>query len=167
MSMSMTVLMTVAVLFVLALAGYAAVLLLKLRRQKQRLAQQDALFQQKKIEHEDYLVQSIQVIADNVVQGDLNLSEASIRLKFLLDGLGLSDQERARFIAFDELYHKVKDFDTHQDRKALSVKERQLQDNAREAHEAEHRATLVLKARELIGYDFSAFGSAGGKSGRS
>ena len=165
--MSLQVLIIIAVLIVLALAGYAGYLLLKLRRQRKLLADHEAQFQQKKREHEDYLIESIQVISDNVVQGDLNLSEASIRLKFLLDGLGLPDEERARFMALDELYHKIKDFDTHEDRKALSVKARKQQDDARETHEAEHRAAILVVVHELVRYEFSGFGSDSGKSGRS
>lgn len=157
--MILTILVLVAVAIVLALAVYAGWLLWKLHEQKKTLAEHDAVFAQKKIEHEDYLIDSIRIIAQNLVEEDLNVSEGAIRLKFLLDGLGLPEEERTRFLALDALHGKVKDFDTHEARKQLSPKERMRQDSEREAHEADHRDHVIEVAEVLMRYDFSGFGS--------
>lgn len=155
----LTALIVLAVLIVLALAGYAGWLHWKLYRHRRALAAQQAEYERQKTAHEDYLIDSIQIIARNMVDEDLNISEGAIRLKHLLDGLGLEDQERARFSALDELYDKVRDFDTHDARKALPVKERLQQDRAREAHERVHRTRVLETARVLIDYRFSGSGS--------
>lgn len=159
--MILTILVLVAVAIVLLLSVYAGWLLWKLHEQKKTLAEHDAVFAQKKIEHEDYLVESIQIIAQNMVEEDLNISEGATRLKFLLDGLGLPEEERTRFLALDALYEKIKEYDTHEARKQLSPKERLRQDNEREAHEADHRDHVIEVAEVLRRYDFSAFGSSG------
>lgn len=165
--MLLTLMVVIAVAIVLGLAGYAGWLLWKLRQQRQVLQRREDEFQRKKQEHEDYLIDSIQIIAQNLVSDDLNLSEGSIRLKFLLDGLGLPDEERAAFNALDELYEKVRDFDTHEARKQLSPRERNAQDRAREAHEAVHREPVMAAARTLAVYEFTGFGSPGSSSARS
>lgn len=165
--MLLTLMVVVAVTIVLALAGYAGWLLWKLRQQRQILQRHEDEFERKKQEHEDYLIDSIQIIAQNMVADDLNLSEGSIRLKFLLDGLGLPDEERAAFNALDDLYEKVRDFDTHEARKQLSPRERNAQDLAREAHEAAHREPVLAVARTLVVYEFSGFGSSSSFSTRS
>ena len=151
----LTALIILAVFIVLVLAGYAGWLHWKLYRHRSVLAAQEAEYQRQKIAHEEYLINSIHMIAQNMVEEDLNISEGAIRLKFLLDGLGLPEEERARFNALDELYAKVSDFDTHQARKALPVQERLQQDLAREEHERAHRTRVLEAARMLQDYRFS------------
>lgn len=160
--MLLTTLTGLALLIILALAFYAGWLLWRLHRQKQTLQAHEAEFERRKQAHEDYLISSIQIIAQNMVSDDLNISEGSIRLKHLLDGLGLPDDERARFDAVDRLYEKVCEFDTHEARQQLPPRERRAQDEAREQHEREHRETVLTVAQSLTVYSFDGFGSEDG-----
>ncbi|MFC3853286.1 DUF2489 domain-containing protein [Salinispirillum marinum] len=153
-------LMLVAAIVLLGLAGYAAWLHIKLRQHRQAQAAEQAEFERKKQEHEAFLVDSIQIIAANMVNKDLNLSEGAIRIKHLLDGLELADSERAQFAACDNLYEQVKDMATHDARKALSAVERQRQDAERESHEQAHQVELLKAARVLQSYSFTTIGFA-------
>lgn len=156
----LTTLTIVAIAIVVALAGYAGWLHWQLYQHRQRMAEQAAEYERQKLAHEDYLIESIRIIASNLLEEDLNLSEGAIRLKFLLDGLGLPDAEREKFNALDDLYEQVKDFDTHDARKALEAKERLRQDEAREAHERDYRSRVLEVANTLRSYPFSGLGSA-------
>lgn len=156
----LTTFTTVAIAIVLALAGYAGWLHWKLYQHRQRMTEQTAEYERQKLAHQDYLIESIRIIAANMVDEDLNLSEGAIRLKFLLDGLGLPEEEREKFRALDELYEQVREFDTHDARKALAAKERLRQDRSREAHERDHRSRVLEVASTLRNYPFSGLGSA-------
>lgn len=146
---------------IVALGGYALWLQLRLRRQRGAQARTEARYEQKKAEHEDYLIDSIRIIAQSMVRDDLDLSEGAIRLKFLLDGLGLPDDERSRFESFDQLYHQIKHLDTHEARQNLTPKERFRQDKIRIQQEESHRDGVVAAATMLVEYEFVPFGSAG------
>lgn len=152
-------LVIIAVIVVLALAGYAGRLLWRLHRQRRFQREQEDEYRRRKREHEDYLIDSIHRIARGMLQDDLNLSEGVIRLTYLLDTLGLSEEERAAFSALDGLYEKVKGFDTHDARQRLSHGERYRQDSEREAHELEHREAVLVAARMLAGHEFGGVGS--------
>ena len=160
--MMLTILSVLAVLIILALASYAGWLLWRLHRQNQHLKAREAEFERSRQAHQDYLIDSIQIIARNMVSDDLNISEGSIRLKHLLDGLGLPDDERDQFKALDALYEKIRDFDTHEARQQLPPKERHAQDQARESHERDHRERVLTVAQTLTTYRFEGFGSADG-----
>lgn len=151
-------LVIIAVIVVLALAAYAGWLLWRLYRQRRFQRGQEAEYRRRKKEHEDYLIDSIHLIARSMLQDELDLSEGVIRLTYLLDTLGLPEEERAAFSALDGLHEKVKGFDTHEARRRLPSDERLRQDSEREAHELEHREAVLGAVRQLVDHDFSGFG---------
>ncbi len=153
-------LMAAGLAVIAVLAGYAIWLLLRLRRQRRMQAATETRYAQKKAEHEDYLIDSIRIIARSMVQDDLDISEGAIRLKFLLDGLGLPDDERSRFDSFDQLYHQIKHLDTHEARQNLTPKERFRQDKIRIQQEENHRDGVITAATTLVSYEFTDYGSA-------
>lgn len=118
----------------------------KMQKQQQEVARQRAQQQQ---EQREYLVESLRVISSNVLHEGLNLSEASIRCKMLLDGLLLSEQDRAPYAVIEEMYQLVKEFDTHQARKALKASERIAQDLARDNLEEKYKAQLLACFEKL------------------
>ncbi|WLD56957.1 DUF2489 domain-containing protein [Salinispirillum sp. LH 10-3-1] len=161
----MMVWVILALAILLALAGYAGWLHYKLYQHRQKQAQHDAEFERKKQAHEAFLQESIQIIAANLVHEDLNPSEGAIRIKHLMDGLELEQQERDQFAVFDRLYEAVKDMATHDARKALSPVERKRQDDEREQHEQAHKVELLASARVLESYVFTTTGSARRQAG--
>ncbi|WP_167855906.1 DUF2489 domain-containing protein [Natronospirillum operosum] len=158
----LTLLTVLALFIVLGLGAYAGWLHWRLWQHRRQIAQQEAGYQRQRQVHEDYLIDSIRIIAQNMVEEDLNISEGSIRIRFLLEGMELPAEERARFQAFDDLYEQVRELDTHQARQALTPQERLRQDQVREAHEREHRTRVLEAARLIRRYEFEGFGSGAG-----
>lgn len=134
---------------IVALAAYAIYLHRQLRAQKRLADEKAAKREQARLDQHRYIEESIRVIAANVIEEDLNLSEATIRCKILLDGLILTESERAPYVVLDEVFEKVKEFDTHQSRKDLSKQERRAQDASREAIETEYESLLKACFQEL------------------
>ncbi len=93
-------------------------------------------------ERTEFVLDSLRILSASVIDEDLNLSEATIRCKILIDTLNLSDSERAPYQVLDDVFERVQHFDTHGARKALSKQERRRQDVAREAIETEYEAEL-------------------------
>jgi len=150
------ILSILAILIIVALSALAIGLWMKVFKQRKVQAEQLAELEAQKQEKQDYILESVRVIAHNILHEDLNVSEGAIRLKMLLDNLFLPEQERQKFNAFDSLFDIVKDFDTHQGRKNLPKEERQRQDKIRLKHEALHRDDILKAAQLVMEYDFEA-----------
>lgn len=153
--MSVTLLLTVALIIVGALAVYAAVLVGKVRKMQAKQAEELKEQREKQQAQERYIVESIQVISANVIDEDLNLSEATIRCKVLLDALLLSESERQAYQVLDEVFEQIQGFDTHEARKRLTSEERQQQDRQRESVEARYQEQLRECFTQLRRFELS------------
>ena len=96
-----------------------------------------------------YLVDSLNIIATTFLNEELTPSEAVIRSKMLLDGLLLSEQEREPYDSIETVFQLVKNFDTHDARKALPANQRMKQDLQRETIEHEYKAQLIESFQKL------------------
>lgn len=141
--------MFIPILSSIALAIIIALAIVAWRLQKKVKVQQQAQLKQQQAEEQEqrkkraYITESIQVIAMNVIQQDLNLSEATIRCKVLLDALYLTPEQRQPYAILETVYEQISQFATHQARKTLSKPERIRQDVAREAVEEANRDALI------------------------
>lgn len=133
-------LIILALLIVLAMAGYAFSLVLKLRRQKQQLAN---------AQKSRYLaiIDSIDVIARAMLAQQCDLSEGVLRLKPLLDVLG---KKLSRFPAMWALYETVESMPILEARKQLKRNERMKLDLTREAKEVELAEQIKLELSRLL-----------------
>lgn len=131
------VILLTALVIVSALAFYAGSLLFKLK--KQNLDKQNIT--NKRIQK---ITESIQTIAKAVQQEQCNLSEASIRLCHLLEGLPIIDKPdySIKYPNLHALFNEIKDLPTHQDRKNQTKLETRKQDY--------HRQRLEDKLAENI-----------------
>ena len=142
-------------LAVLALAIIIALALVAWRLQRQvwqqqrTQAEQQQLQQQKQAERTAFVLDSLRILSANVIDENLNLSEATIRCKVLVDALNLTDSERAPYRVLETVYEQVQHFDTHAARKALSRQERDRQDAERQAIESEYQAELLACFEQL------------------
>lgn len=75
------------------------------------------------------------------------MSEGAIRLKMLLDLLGL---KITTYPALAELYDVVKEMPTHQARKELKKNERMRLDLTRESAEADLESKILLELNQLL-----------------
>ncbi|WP_428242137.1 DUF2489 domain-containing protein [Gynuella sp.] len=154
---ALTITLTVlAATTILALTAVAVVMWRRVFRQRQQVRQQTALQLERRRKQREELIESITVIARTLVAGEMNESEAAIRLKVLLDNLYLSEEERQQFANIEEMYEMVKDFDSHQARQQLPKNERMKQDLARNKIEIQYRDKLLKDARALLEYQFPA-----------
>ena len=145
----MLYLLIIAGVIILPLALYAAHLLRQVKALKLKQQEAAQLQKQKDQQRIDYITESLRVISLNVLQEDLNLSEATIRCKHLLDGLFLPAEQRQQYQLLDEVFEQIKDFATHKARRSLPKSELRQQDAAREAVEEKYRDQLLVLFTEM------------------
>ncbi|MFQ1046535.1 DUF2489 domain-containing protein [Avibacterium paragallinarum] len=133
-------LLALGLLIIVGMSAYAVKLLRALKSQKQAL-------ENARVERVKRLKESIEIIARAMQNGDCNLSEGVIRLKMLLDPLGI---KITTYPALAELYDVVKEMPTHQARKELKKNERMRLDLTRESAEAELEAKIKLELDQLL-----------------
>lgn len=141
-SLLLYALATVGVIIIAILATIAWRLQRKVVEQERRRRELDAEQDAKTAERRAFVLESLRILSSHVFEQDLNLSEATIRCKILLDALELPQQERGSYQVLDTVFDRVQQFDTHQERMDLSSKERRRQDAERESIEAEYEREL-------------------------
>lgn len=128
----------VALAIIACLSFYAGYLVLRLRTQQK-------LRKQKTQQRINKIFQSIQTIAKTLEQQQCNLSEGCIRIFHLLEALPVKNKPdySQQFIGIYSLYNQVKDFPTHDVRKAQSKIETKKQDLQREELEAQLESQIL------------------------
>jgi hypothetical protein len=149
------------VIIIIGLAFYVVILLYKIKVQKaNQLAmvaeqeKQQAIGQQQR---NDTICESIRVIALATAQQQCNVSEAAIRLTVLLEALLLKQPIDLinSYPALSEMFDKVKDMPTHDQRKKVPVKELKALDKKRETLEAELEQQIMAEAQQLANFSVS------------
>jgi hypothetical protein len=135
-----TVLLLVAVCIIVGMIGYATYLLLALQKQKKAL-------QQARRNRINRIKESIEIIAKAMLNGDCNLSEGVLRLKMLLEPVGMSIRNHVTML---QLYEVVETMPTHEARKALKKNERMRLDLQRESAEAALEKNIKLELHQLL-----------------
>lgn len=134
------VLLLVAVCIIVGMIGYATYLLLALQKQKKAL-------QQARRNRINRIKESIEIIAKAMLNGDCNLSEGVLRLKMLLEPVGMSIKNHVTML---QLYEVVETMPTHEARKALKKNERMRLDLQRESAEAALEKNIKLELHQLL-----------------
>lgn len=135
-----TVLLLVAVCIIVGMIGYATYLLLALQKQKKAL-------QQARRNRINRIKESIEIIAKAMLNDDCNLSEGVLRLKMLLEPVGMSIRNHVTML---QLYEVVETMPTHEARKALKKNERMRLDLQRESAEAALEKNIKLELHQLL-----------------
>ena len=135
-----TVLLLVTVCIIVGMIGYATYLLLALQKQKKAL-------QQARRNRINRIKESIEIIAKAMLNGDCNLSEGVLRLKMLLEPVGMSIKNHVTML---QLYEVVETMPTHEARKALKKNERMRLDLQRESAEAALEKNIKLELHQLL-----------------
>lgn len=136
------VLLAVGILIIGVLAVVAWRLQGKVREQERHRRELQERQDAKTAERTAFVLDSLRILSVNVLEEDLNLSEATLRCKILIDALELPQDERQSYQILDTVFERVQYFDTHQARKDLPEDERRAQDREREAIEAEYEDEL-------------------------
>ena len=135
-----TVLLLVAVCIIVGMIGYATYLLLALQKQKKAL-------QQARRNRINRIKESIEIIAKAMLNGDCNLSEGVLRLKMLLEPVGMSIKNHVTML---QLYEVVETMPTHEARRELKKNERMRLDLQRESTEAELESKIKSELNRLL-----------------
>lgn len=133
-------LLLVAVCIIVGMIGYATYLLLALQKQKKAL-------QQARRNRINRIKESIEIIAKAMLNGDCNLSEGVLRLKMLLEPVGMSIKNHVTML---QLYEVVETMPTHEARKALKKNERMRLDLQRESAEVALEKNIKLELHQLL-----------------
>ena len=135
-----TVLLLVAVCIIVGMIGYATYLLLALQKQKKAL-------QQARRNRINRIKESIEIIAKAMLNDDCNLSEGVLRLKMLLEPVGMSIKNHVTML---QLYEVVETMPTHEARNALKKNERMRLDLQRESADAALEKNIKLELHQLL-----------------
>lgn len=144
--------------YVLIATGLLAIGLLSLliRRQlQQRRAAQaaEAAYQQQAREHRQYLVDSIRLVAQAVLNDDkMTCTEGCIRLKVLLDNLAPHLHQHEDFAVIERIYAATRHIPYLQEWKALSRQEQARYQFEMVQLEAQHAAEIERAMHSLQRY---------------
>lgn len=148
------ILVMLAILIVIALAAVAGYYLWQVHLLNQkRKAQMDAL-KQAGMEQRVRVNKSIQVIAQAITEDQMTLTEGAIRLRVLMDGISVSDDQREEFSAFFQLAAATEHIPILDAWKALSTKKKLEFDSERERIEADYKDFVMDAARRVLGREF-------------
>lgn len=133
-------LLIAAVGIVAGMIGYAVYLLLALQKQKKalRLARRNRI---------NRIKESLEIIAKAMLNDDCNLSEGVLRLKMLLEPVGMALKH---YPAMWQLYETVEDMPTHDARKELKKNERMRLDLRRESAETTLENKIKVELNRLL-----------------
>lgn len=145
-----------AVLLLLLLAAYATYLVVQVRRREssneQRLAELDLWVG----EQQEKRINSIRILAQAVLEGQITSTEAAIRIAALLDILGQGEVARQNYPAIYHLADETQHIPRLEAWSALTRKERKQYTFAREASEVKYKEFVMQCAEKLRNFDVSA-----------
>ncbi|MFC6631801.1 DUF2489 domain-containing protein [Microbulbifer taiwanensis] len=149
-----TWLLVVAALIVFALAVVAGYYLRKLNVAQKQQAQQLAELEQAAADQRQRVNDSIQIIARTLLDDGVGLTEASIRIRVLLDALQVGQDVRDEFVAFYQVAEKTSHIPILQDWKKLPRK-KQFQFEVEMARiEEEYKDFALDAAQRILGRSF-------------
>lgn len=137
----------VAVAIIIALGIYA----LKLRKQVEQ-REQERLQALKDVETQARIktMENIHTVSQALVQGQVDVMEASLRIRTLIDIIEPDWFEKVELKVFAEITRRGEHLATHQARKELPKQERMKQDLERIALEGEYHDAALEGARWLL-----------------
>ncbi len=143
-----------AVLTVFGLAAYAAYLHFLLRQKERQQRDAQLQLQEKAKEKRDQVNASIQILAQSCGVDQLSFTEASIRIRGLLNSLSVEEAIREEFSAFYQLADATAHIPVLAEWKKLSRSEQNNLQREREKLEQQHREFVQSAAKRIIGRSF-------------
>lgn len=131
-------------LLIFILAGYAAWLWYRVWRNRQRQLQQ-------RHERNTRLAEDIRILARGLVEDQIPLIEAAIRIKVLLDNYSGPRRADLDVQVFADIYDATAHIPTHQAWKDLPLVRRHEHEQLMAELEQQHRGQLQQAARALLG----------------
>ncbi|GAA6169427.1 DUF2489 domain-containing protein [Sessilibacter corallicola] len=154
MAMYLYILLAIGIVIVLGLSAVAGYYLWQLHLQRKQLSQVEAEQERVLQEQRKRLNNSIQRLAQGVIGEQLTKTEAAIRIRVLLDGLGVDDEVRKEYTAFYILAGKTDHIPILEEWKKLPSKEKKKFDKERESLEKEYGDFVLDAAQRILGKTF-------------
>ncbi|WP_299974446.1 DUF2489 domain-containing protein [uncultured Pseudoteredinibacter sp.] len=151
---ALTILLILAILVVISLAGYALYLHLQLRKQEQRREAQLDELKQEADKQRERINKSIQVIAAAMGSEQMTLTEGAMRLSVLLQSLGLAEEELEPYSALIKLAEATAHIPILEDWKKLSTKQKLAFDQQRTELEAQYEDLVLDSSKKLLNKSF-------------
>lgn len=148
--MPLTTIVIAACSVVLALSIYAIYLASQLRTQKQQQAAVVETLNRERIERDKDARQSIQIIARALVQKDLTVTEAAMRIGFLSQKVIASEQETELFSVFVQLAEATAHIPILDDWSMLERSEKRRLTIERESIEKNYAEFMLSSAKRLV-----------------
>ncbi len=140
-------------IFMLAVIILLSVYAISLCKQLWKLKRNEAIEKNKALQHSDNkkreAQESIHILLSCVLQDQVSLTEAAIRVSGLAKVLKLSEVEQQFYIAFDNLAMATSHIPILTDWGKLSAKEQKRFNDEREIIEGEHKDKVLSAAKRL------------------
>ncbi|WP_444890497.1 DUF2489 domain-containing protein [Microbulbifer sp. VAAC004] len=146
--------LVIAALIIFFLATLAGYYLRKLAVAQKKQAEQLAELEQAAQEQRQRVNDSIQIIARSLLDDGVGLTEASIRIRVLLDALQVEDSVREEFVAFYTIAEKTSHIPILKEWKALPRKEQFQYELEMAQVEADYKDFALDAAKRILGRTF-------------
>ncbi|GAB2877069.1 DUF2489 domain-containing protein [Microbulbifer echini] len=146
--------LVIAALIIFFLATLAGYYLRKLAVAQKKQAEQLAELEQAAQEQRQRVNDSIQIIARSLLDDGVGLTEASIRIRVLLDSLQVEDSVREEFVAFYTIAEKTSHIPILKDWKALPRKEQFQFELEMAKVEVDYKDFAMDAAKRILGRSF-------------
>jgi hypothetical protein len=154
MSAFPTWLLLLAAVIIFVLAAVAGFYLRKLQLAQRVQAEQLAELEQSAADQRERVNNSIQIIARTLLDDGVGLTEASIRIRVLLDALQVEQEVREEFVAFYTVADKTSHIPILKDWKKLPRKKQFEFEKEMAALEDEYRDFALDAAKRILGRKF-------------
>lgn len=151
---NMGVWLGLGVVIIVALAAYAGYLLWQVRKLKEKREEQQKALEEFNQEQRERLNNSIQVIAQAILEKQVGLTEGSIRIRVLLDALGVNENVKEEFTAFYQLADAAAHIPILKAWKSLPKKDQQRYKQELFQLENIHGDFVLAAAKGIQGRDF-------------
>ncbi|QSX37370.1 DUF2489 domain-containing protein [Shewanella sedimentimangrovi] len=151
----LTTLTILGAAIILGLAGYATLLLLKVRKQQQQQVEEAKARKEQADTRRESVLGDIRYIALAMTEDRCEISEGVVRIARLFDVLSLTDRVSPDYPALFSHFERIKDHPIMDARQALPKQERMRLDFERMKSEAEFEQAILDEAKRLSDFKVS------------
>ena len=142
------------VVIIAALVGVAIYYLVQVKKMEALKEKQNQELDELKSSHKNYLNNSVQVLAQGIIDEQLSLTEGSIRISVLLDNLKITEEERGEYSALFQLSEATSHIPILDAWKKLSKLEKKKFERERINIEEKYKEFVINAAQQLKGKTF-------------
>ena len=154
MNTTYAVLLTIAILIILLLAGYAWYLLRQVKKSQAQQQQEHALAEMNLRKRQQDLLKDIRFIARAVIEEQCEITEGVMRLHYLVTALDRVAWEAAELASGRRHHEKTAAMPILDAYKALTPRQQFALDKERLSLEDEHQASIRQELKWLVKYPF-------------